>query len=73
MIVVGLIIKKAGYSSNFDNWDIGYRKFLGLTAAFGMFAALVYGLEYIKLWTIPIFAAAMILVLILGVWRASKQ
>jgi hypothetical protein len=73
MGLIWLVIKKAGYSGNFESWDIGYKKFLGLTAAFSLYVAFVYGLVYIKLWTIPIFAAALILALILGVWRASRQ
>lgn len=71
MVVVGLVIKGAGFSGNFDNWDIGYKKFLGLTAAFGIYAAFVYGLEYVKLWTIPIFAGALVTTLVLSVVKSS--
>ncbi len=73
MGLIWLVIKRAGYSGNFESWDVGYKKFLGLIAAFGMFAAFVYGLEYIKLWTIPIFAGALAMALILGVWITSKR
>lgn len=67
MGIIYFVIKKAGYAGNFESWDVGYRKFLGLIAAFGIFAALVYGLEYIKLWTVPIFVGVLVVALILGV------
>jgi hypothetical protein len=71
MIIIWLILKKAGYSHNFESWDVGYKTFLGLIGAFGVYAGLIYGLEYVKIWTIPIFAGILILILIIGVRRAS--
>jgi hypothetical protein len=67
-----LVIKKAGYSNNFANWDIGYKKFLALTAAFGIYAAMVYGLIFIKLWIVPIFAGILVIALIIGVKIKSR-
>jgi hypothetical protein len=68
MIVIWLVIKRAGYENNFANWDVGYKKFVGLFAAFGIFATVIYGFEYIKLmWTVAIFAGLLVTALILGV------
>ncbi len=67
-----LIIKKTGYSKNFDSHDVGYKRFIGLIGAFGIALALINGLIYIKLWVVPIFAAALVLVLLIGLRRASS-
>jgi hypothetical protein len=66
-----LVIKRAGYEGNFASWDIGYRKFVGLVAAFGIYAALVYGLIYIGRWVVPIFAGSLVTTLILSVLKSS--
>jgi hypothetical protein len=73
MVIIYFVIKRAGYAGNFESWDIGYKKFFGLTAAFGIYVGFVYGLEYIKLWVIPIFGAVLVITLILGVWITSKR
>jgi hypothetical protein len=73
MMIIWLVIKKAGYSENFASWDIGYKKFVGLIGAFGMFAAFVYGLRYIGLMTVPVFGGILVIALILGIWTISKQ
>jgi hypothetical protein len=73
MGIIYIVIKRTGYAGNFESWDIGYKKFLGLTAAAGIYIAFVYGLEYIKLWTVPIFGAALVTALILGIWITSKR
>jgi hypothetical protein len=73
MGIIYLVIKRTGYAGNFESWDVGYKKFLGLTAAFGIYVAFIYGIEYIKLWVIPIFGAALVITLILGVWITSKR
>lgn len=66
-----LVIKRAGYSGNFASWDMGYKSFLGLIAAFGIYAALVYGLIYIGLWVVPIFAGALVTTLTLTILKSS--
>ncbi len=75
MLVVWIVLKKTGYARNFEDWDIGYRKFLGLTIAFGMTVLFVYSLGYtpLKIMTIPIMGGALALVLILAVWRAELK
>ncbi len=68
-----LIITKTGYSKNFASWDVGNKKFIGLFIAFGTAIALVYGLIYVRLWTIPIFGAILVLALVVGVWKKSNS
>lgn len=66
-----LVLKRAGYAGNFASWDIGYKKFVGLVAAFFIYAAVVYGLIIIKLWVVPVFAAALVTTLVLSVVKSS--
>lgn len=74
-LVVWIVLKKTGYARNFANWDIGYMKFLGLFASFGITLAFVYSLAYtpIKLMTIPIMMGILVVVLVVGVWIKSKR
>jgi len=73
MFLFWYVIKKAGYSANFATWDIGYKKFVGLVAAFAIYASLIYGLLIIRLWVVPIFGAALVIALVVGVRRASNR
>jgi hypothetical protein len=74
MFLIWFVIKKAGYSANFATWDIGYKKFVGLVAAFGIYASLLYALLIIRLiWTVPTFAGILIIALILGVRITSRR
>lgn len=66
-----LVLKRAGYAGNFASWDIGYRKFVGLVAAFFVYAAVVYGLIYLRLWVVPIFAGVLVTTLVLSVLKSS--
>lgn len=54
--LIGLIIKKAGYSRNFETWDLGLRKFLVLTLAFIGVFGFYEGLFILKIWMLAIFA-----------------
>jgi hypothetical protein len=67
-----LVINKAGYSRNFANHDVGYRKFVGLLGAFAVAMALIGGLIYIRLWTVPVLGVALIVVLVIGIWKKSN-
>jgi len=71
--LIFIVIKKAGYSQNFANWDISNRKFVGLFSAFGMTFALYEGLIYLGVLTIFIFGALLALALVLGVRKASNR
>jgi len=73
MGIFWLVIRKAGYSGNFASWDMSYKTFMGLGGAFIIYLGVIYGLIYIKLWVIPIFGGTLVLVLMVGVWRASKR
>lgn len=66
IMVIWLVIKKSGYSNNFANWDVGYKTFLGLFVAFGVWVAFIYGFEHIGVLTVPIFAGILVIALILG-------
>ena len=71
--LIFVVIKKAGYSENFANWDISNKKFVGLFVAFGITFALYLGLIYIGILTIVVFGALLALVLVLGVRKASNR
>jgi hypothetical protein len=71
--LIWLVITKTGYAANFAGWDVGYRKFVGLAVAFGIALALVYGLIYIGLWTVPIFGLVLVIAFVLGVYRLSNK
>jgi hypothetical protein len=71
--LIWLVISRTGYSGNFANWNMGYKTFVGLFAAFGIYAAMVYGLIFIKLWIVPIFAAILVIALMVGVWKSSNR
>ena len=75
VVLIWLIIKKTGYARNFANWDIGYKKFVGLIGAFGMSLAFVYGLAYtpLRVMTIPVMGLVLLVILILGVWRTRNR
>ena len=71
--LIWLVITKSGYAANFAGWDVGYRKFVGLAVAFGIALALVYGLMYVGLWTIPILGLVLVISLALGAYRLSNK
>jgi hypothetical protein len=67
--VIGVIISRMGFASNFRNWDMGWRRMgtvlLGFLAAFCFYA----GLVYLKTWLIPVEDTFSRLELIdLGIW-----
>ena len=73
MGLIFIVIKRAGYSQNFANWDISNRKFVGLFSAFGLTFAFYMGLIHIGLLTIIIFGLVLALALVLGVWKTSNR
>lgn len=75
MGLIWIVLKKSGYARNFESWDIGYRKFLGLIGAFGVMLAFVYSVGYtpLRLLTIPIMGGVLLLVFVLGVWKISNR
>ena len=73
--LIWLIVKKAGYARNFEGWDIGYRKFLGLFFAFGITLTIFTGLLYnpIRDLTIPLMGGILGLALVLALWKTSNR
>jgi hypothetical protein len=70
-----MVLKKTGYARNFEGWDVGYKKILGLFCGFGMMLALVYGLAYspLRLMSLPVMGGLLVLALIIGVLLKSKM
>jgi hypothetical protein len=56
---MGIIITKAGYARNFQNWDISFRKFGAMLVAFPMTLGFYLGLIYLKVWIVPVMALIM--------------
>ena len=52
--VMGLIIARLGYASNFRNWDISLKRTVGLFLGFPIAAGFYGGLIYLKIWFVPI-------------------
>jgi hypothetical protein len=75
MILIWAVLRKTGYARNFDSWDIGYKKFAGLSVAFLMMFAFVYSVGYtpLRLWTVPIMAGLLVIILFVGVPRMANR
>ena len=71
--LIFVIIKKAGYSQNFANWDVSNKKFAGLFIAFGLTFAFYMGLIHIGILTIVIFGLLLALALVLGDRKTSNR
>jgi hypothetical protein len=54
MALMGIIIAKLGYASNFRNWDISLKRTLGLLLGFLLAIGFYGGLIYLKTWFVPI-------------------
>jgi hypothetical protein len=70
--LMGLVITKAGYAKNFQNWDIGFRKMGALVIAFLATLGLYLGLIHLRLIVIPIFAAILVLGLLVMIIRGRS-
>jgi len=69
--LMGIVITKAGYARNFQNWDIGFKKLGALFVAFLATFGLYLGLIHLKLLVVPIFAAILVTVLLIFVRRGK--
>ena len=58
--LIGIIITKAGYARNFQNWDISFTKMGALALAFLATFGLYFGLIHLGLLVVPIFAAILV-------------
>jgi hypothetical protein len=54
MALMGIIIARLGYSSNFRNWDTSLKRTLGLILGFLLAIGFYGGLIYLKTWFLPI-------------------
>ena len=52
--LMGIIIARLGYASNFRNWDISLKRTLGLLLCFLLAIGFYGGLIYLKTWFVPI-------------------
>ena len=67
--LMGVVIAKAGYARNFENWDIGFKKMGALVVAFLATLGLYLGLIHLRLLVLPIFAAILVTGLLIFVRR----
>lgn len=52
--VIGIILSRLGYASNFKQYDISLKRTLGLLLSFPIAAGFYGGLIYLKIWFVPI-------------------
>jgi hypothetical protein len=52
--VMGILITKLGYASNFRHWDISLKRTVGLLIGFPLAVGFYGGLVYLKIWFVPI-------------------
>jgi len=69
--LMGIIITKAGYARNFQNWDLSLKKFGALFVAFLATFGLYVGLIHFRLLVIPVFAAILVFGLLIFVRRGK--
>jgi hypothetical protein len=54
LAVMGTIISRLGYSSNFRHWDISFKRTTGVLLGFVAAAGFYVGLIYLRLWFVPV-------------------
>jgi hypothetical protein len=52
--VMGIILWRLGYASNFRHWDISLKRSVGLLLGFPLAIGFYGGLIYLKIWLVPI-------------------
>lgn len=52
--ILGIVLARLGYASNFRHWDISFKRTLGLLLGFPLALGLYAGLIYLKTWSVPI-------------------
>ena len=52
--VIGIVITRLGYASNFRHWDIDFKRTAGLLLGFPLAVGFYVGLIYLKTWLVPI-------------------
>jgi hypothetical protein len=69
LAIMGTIISKLGYASNFRHWDISFKRTVGLLLGFAVAAGFYAGLIYLKIWLVPI----AVVLLGFGVFLVRRQ
>jgi hypothetical protein len=70
--VMGIVIARLGYASNFRHWDISLKRTLGVLLGFPLAAGFYGGLIYLKVWFVPI-AFGLVGLGLLLILRRSKS
>jgi hypothetical protein len=70
--IIGAVITRLGYSSNFRHWDVSLKRTVGVLLGFAIAAGFYGGLIYVKTWLIPIVIGLGVLAVLI-VLRRSKS
>jgi hypothetical protein len=70
--VMGVIITRLGYASNFKHWDISLKRTVGILLGFPLAVGFYGGLIYLKIWLVPI-AFGFVAVGLLLILRRSRS
>jgi hypothetical protein len=69
LAIMGTIITRLGYASNFRHWDISFKRTVGFLLGFAIAAGFYAGLIYLKIWFVPI----AVTLLGFGVYLVRRQ
>jgi hypothetical protein len=67
--VIGVIITRLGFASNFRNWDLGVKRMSGVVLGFLVAVGFYSGLIYLRSWLIP----TVILLSCIGLFLAVRR
>lgn len=70
--VMGIVITRLGYASNFKSWDISLKRTFGILLGFATALSFFGGLFYLKIWLVPI-ALGLLALGVLLVLRRSPS
>ncbi len=69
LAVMGTVISKLGYSSNFRHWDVGLKRMAGVLLGFVVAVGFFGGIIYLRSWFVPV----VLLILGLGVFLVLRR
>ena len=69
--LVGAVITKLGYASNFRHWDISLKRTVSVFLAFALAAGFYAGIIYLRIWILPVVSGLLVFGL-LFVFRKRK-
>lgn len=61
MALVGAVITKLGYASNFRHWDISLRRTVSVFLAFALAAGFYAGIIYLRIWILLVVSGLLFL------------